>query len=131
MEYSTKLDTWYRPKPGRTFNGTFAKGCTPYTKGKPQTEWLTAEQRERFAVARQKGWANLEKWRGYNAGHNRKAVVAIATNGKRQYFESIKDAAAATGANERQIYKVLRGTGRTAGGYKWKTDTQHPTPNTK
>lgn len=134
MEYSTKLDTWYRPQPGRKLDGTFAKGHTPHTKGKHLEDFMTAEQIALFREnGRKVGLDNLRKWWGYNAGNNRKAVVAIGAKGDRHFYNSIKDGAEATGANPRMIYKVLRGKAHHANGYKWKlaTNTQNPTPNTK
>lgn len=134
MEYSTKLDTWYRPQPGRKFDGTFANGHTPYTKGKHLADFMTAEQIATFrAKGREAAAITFAKWYGHNAGCNRKAVIAIGAKGDRHFYPSIKEGAEATGANPRMIYKVLRGKGHHAGGYKWKlaTNTQHPTPDTK
>ena len=134
MEYSTKLDTWYRPQPGRKFDGTFANGHTPYTKGKHLADYMTAEQIATFrAKGREAAMANLAKgWNNPNSGRPKKPVFAIK-DGQKVRFESMADASRATGIDYHCISKVIHGCAKTAGGYKWKlaTDTQHQTPNTK
>lgn len=51
---------------------------------------------------------------------NVRKVIRISKNGEETIFNTIKEAAVASGTNSPNIVKVLKGERKTAGGYYWK-----------
>lgn len=116
MEYSTKLDTWYIPKPGHKLNGQFAKGCKPFNKGKKRTEWLSEENNKNFLAIAAK--ARIGK-PNPNAGRKGTAIIGIK-DGKKRKFKSIQYATEVLKFDRNCIVRVLRGQQKTTHGWFFK-----------
>jgi len=111
------MNAWdlYIPfKPNRKRNGQFTVGNTPYTKGKPWSEWMSEDGAKRAL----KG---LKRTGDPNFGGFIKrpvAGVSIDTH-KVCFFESMKDAARKTNICYHSIVKVCRKERHKAGGCMW------------
>ena len=46
-------------------------------------------------------------------------VTSVSKEGKQEFYPSVKDASDKTGVTRNDIHGVIRGVGKTAGGYHW------------
>jgi len=101
-------------KPDRKKNGQFAMGRTPFTKGKPWSEWMSEDGAKRAL----KG---LKRSGDPDFGGYTKIPIAgvdIKTH-KVCFFESMKDAARKTNTCYHSIIKACRKERHKAGNCMW------------
>lgn len=111
------MNAWelYIPfKPNRKRNGQFAKGNTPYTKGKSWSEWMSEDgQRKALSSLKRTGDPNF-------GGYTKYPVAGVnLTTHKVCFFESMLDAARKTNTCYSSIIKVCKKDRKRAGNCMW------------
>lgn len=116
------LDEMIGFKPARKGNGKYAKGHTPWNKGKKWAEIYTDEQQQKIRAARP-AKPMLGK-KNPNAGRKKHAVIATNAEGKEYWFESTSAAERTLSINRRDIINVLNGRHKSTHGYQFKRSYQ-------
>lgn len=106
--------------PRRKRNGCYAKGCTPYSKGKKWDEYLTPEQQAKIVEA-----LTIANRRPHPWAHGvKKPVIAINEDGRELWFESGAQAARCLGVDFRIVNHIVHGQRKTTGGWRFKRAMQ-------